>query len=93
MTTVVFNLEKDTTAEAEGGLRITIGAAELVLKGEDRMEARKVLIGSEVVYLTMVADGHGGCPALGRVPRGAEQHAHQRLARLTRICSGPVVGW
>mmetsp|Transcript_14547 Transcript_14547/g.31527 ORF Transcript_14547/g.31527 Transcript_14547/m.31527 type:complete len:348 (-) Transcript_14547:120-1163(-) len=40
--------------------KLTGGSKELVLKGEDRMRWAKVLIGGEEVFLSMIADGHGG---------------------------------
>ncbi|KAL1508738.1 hypothetical protein AB1Y20_004833 [Prymnesium parvum] len=40
--------------------RVTFGQHELVCKGEDRMDARQVVIAGEAVYLALIADGHGG---------------------------------
>ena len=45
--------------EAEQGESVTTGSSLLVLKGEDSCDTRRVDVHGEVLYLGLVADGHG----------------------------------
>lgn len=57
----IFDRRHDTT--------ITLGAAELVLKGEDRHAIRSVQHASETLHIAVVADGHGGKQAASHCRR------------------------
>ena len=50
----------DVTMVPAADVEVTIGPAMLVLKGEDKMHVRSVVVHSELLHIALVADGHGG---------------------------------
>ena len=71
----------ERSAYSHGETTVTIGTAELVLKGEDNHAVRATQVAGESLFIGLVADGHGGKAASRLCKRVVIDDLLERLSK------------